>query len=231
MPDFSGNGDLQLLPSLRLSHLLGFWQAPRPRRSLRGSRLCWGLQNPGSRQPRAPGDAGWSAAWALPWEGTRGNVQLGPSQSPLHQAVPRRRDLFPLHLPRLLISCEATRESSARFPTPVTIPQPCCCPRSLGSGHIGIAARPVPPRHHRRFESKASPTDCSSSPSRDAPRRVSASPGGRGGSRSPHAALRCEWLPQPRGRLSARSEERGGCQGLTAAGHRDAITPVAVHAC
>ena len=68
--------------------------------------LCRGLQSPGSHQPPVLGDAGWSVAWGLPREGIRCNVQLGPLQSPRHQAVPRRRDLFPLHLPRLLISCE-----------------------------------------------------------------------------------------------------------------------------
>lgn len=68
--------------------------------------LCRGLQNQGSHQPRVLGDAGWSVARALLWEDVRHDVQLGPLQSLLHQTVPWRRDLFLLHLSRLLISCE-----------------------------------------------------------------------------------------------------------------------------
>lgn len=136
---------------------------------------------PGLTSALCPGGCRLERGVASPTGDIRCNVQLGPLQSPLHQAVPWQRDLFPLHLPRLLISCKVHPCLSGRREQISLIPpsQPCCCLHSLSSRQAegpgressrqpGVSASPVPPHHDRQCKSKASPTDCSSSPCKEA---------------------------------------------------------------
>jgi len=100
LPDFSGNGDLQLLPSLLLSHPRVSGRLPGHDARRVGAGSLPGLQT-------------WARVSPVSWgmqAGAQGGVSHGKApiatccwalRNPLQQALPRQRDLLPLHLPQL----------------------------------------------------------------------------------------------------------------------------------
>ena len=161
---------------------------------------------------------------------------LGPSQSPPAGTAPAEGPSPTPSSPACELAVRFTRVSGSRGQLSLVSllcyhhhsPAAACLlsgPGREGSRQPGISMSPVPPRHAQQPNSKASPADCSSSPCKEAPCWVPTSCGGP----FHHAARRHERPPQL-------PQLGGGCRhaarsAVAATGHRDATTPVTVHAC